>query len=33
MLIEFPENKKMNELFAQFPDMYVSGSREIYKVW
>jgi hypothetical protein len=26
-------NKKMGELFGDFNEMYVSGSREIYKVW
>ncbi len=27
------ENKKMHEKMAGTNDMYVSGSREIYKVW
>ena len=28
-----PEMKKMNEKFAGMQEMYVSGSREIFKVW
>ena len=28
-----PEMKKMNEKFAGMQEMYLSGSREIYKVW
>ncbi len=28
-----PENKKMGEAMKGMNDMYVSGSREIYKVW
>ena len=28
-----PENKKMMEAMKGMNDMYVSGSREIYKVW
>jgi hypothetical protein len=28
-----PENKKMNESMKDMNDMYVSGSREIFKVW
>jgi heme-degrading monooxygenase HmoA len=27
------ENRKMNALFAGFQDMYLTGSREIYRVW
>ncbi len=27
------EMKKMNEQFANMNEMYVSGNREIYKVW
>ena len=27
------ENRKMNEKMKDVNDMYVSGSREIYKVW
>lgn len=27
------ENRKMNKKMAGMNDMYVSGSREIYKVW
>jgi heme-degrading monooxygenase HmoA len=25
--------KKMNEIMAGYQDMYISGSREIYRVW
>jgi hypothetical protein len=28
-----PEEKKVMEKFSDMNDMYVSGSREIYKVW
>ncbi len=28
-----PEHKKLMEKFKDMNDMYVSGSREIYKVW
>ena len=28
-----PEEKKMMEKFKDMNEMYVSGSREIYKVW
>jgi hypothetical protein len=28
-----PEEKKVMEKFADMNEMYVSGSREIYKVW
>src|SRR4051812_48290004 len=28
-----PENKKMMEAFKGMNDMYISGSREFYKVW
>lgn len=28
-----PKNRKMNEKFKNMNDMYISGSREIYKVW
>ena len=28
-----PENREMNKKFGTINDMYVSGSREIYKVW
>ena len=27
------ETKKMDEKFASMPEMYTTGSREIYKVW
>ncbi len=27
------ENRKMNEKMKDMNDMYISGSREIYKVW
>jgi len=27
------ENRKMGEKFAGFQDMYLSGSREIFKAW
>ena len=28
-----PENREMNKKFEHMNEMYVSGSREIYKVW
>lgn len=28
-----PEMTKMNERFANMNEMYISGSREIYRVW
>ncbi len=28
-----PENRAMNEKFKDMNEMYVSGSREIFKVW
>jgi hypothetical protein len=28
-----PEEKKLMEKFASMNEMYISGSREIYKVW
>ena len=28
-----PEMKKMNDAMAGYQDMYLTGSREIYKVW
>ncbi len=28
-----PEEKKLMEKFANMNEMYISGSREIYKVW
>jgi len=28
-----PENREMNKKFEGMNDMYISGSREIYKVW
>ncbi len=28
-----PENREMSKKFENMNDMYVSGSREIYKVW
>lgn len=33
MMEDTPENKAMNEKFKDMNDWYVSGSREIYKVW
>ena len=33
MYADTPENKAMNEKFKDMNEMYVSGSREIYKVW
>jgi hypothetical protein len=33
MMADTPENRAMNEKFKDMNDMYVSGSREIYKVW
>jgi hypothetical protein len=32
-MADTPENKKMMEAFKDMNDMYVSGTREIYKVW
>ena len=28
-----PKNREMNKKFANMNDLYMSGSREIYKVW
>ena len=33
MMEDTEENRKMNEKFKDMNEMYVSGSREIYKVW
>jgi hypothetical protein len=33
MMADTPENRAMNEKFKNMNEMYVSGSREIYKVW
>lgn len=33
MMEDTPENRAMNEKFKDMNEMYVSGSREIYKVW
>lgn len=33
MMEDTPENRAMNEKFKDMNDMYVSGSREIYKAW
>ena len=33
MMADTPENRAMNEKFKDVNDMYVSGSRETYKVW
>jgi hypothetical protein len=33
MMADTPENRKMNEKFKDMNEMYISGSREIYKVW
>ena len=33
MMADTPENRAMNEKFKDMNEMYVSGSREIYKVW
>lgn len=33
MMADTPENRTMNEKFKDMNDMYVNGSREIYKVW
>jgi hypothetical protein len=33
MSADTPENKAMNEKFKDMNEMYVSGSREIFKVW
>jgi hypothetical protein len=33
MSADTPENRKMAEAFKGMGDMYLTGSREIYKVW
>lgn len=33
MMADTPKNRAMNEKFKNMNEMYVSGSREIYKVW
>ena len=33
MMADTPKNRKMNEKFKDMNEMYVSGSREIFKVW
>lgn len=33
MMEDTPENKEMNEKFKNMNEMYLSGSREIYKLW
>lgn len=33
MMADTPENREMNEKFKNMNEMYVSGSREFYKVW
>jgi hypothetical protein len=33
MAADTPENREMSERFKDMNEMYVSGSREIYKVW
>ena len=33
MMADTPKNRAMNEKFKDMNDMYVSGSREIYRVW
>ncbi|MDP3953879.1 MAG: NIPSNAP family protein [bacterium] len=33
MMADTPENRAMNERFKDMNEMYISGSREIYKVW
>ena len=33
MMADTPENRAMNDKFKNMNDMYVSGSRELYKVW
>lgn len=33
MMEDTPENRAMNEKFKNMNEMYVSGSREIFKVW
>ena len=33
MMADTPENRAMNEKFKDMNEWYVSGSREIYKVW
>lgn len=33
MAADTPENRAMSEKFKDMHDMYVSGSREIYRVW
>lgn len=33
MMADTPKNRVMNEKFKDMNEMYLSGSREIYKVW
>lgn len=33
MMADTPKNRAMGEKFKDINDMYISGSREIYKVW
>ena len=33
MTADTPKNRAMNEKFKNMNEMYVSGSREIYRVW
>ncbi len=33
MMADTPENREMNEKFKNMNEMYVSGSREMYKLW
>lgn len=33
MMADTPKNRKMNEKFKDMNEWYISGSREIYKVW
>ncbi|MDB5254064.1 MAG: hypothetical protein JWL80_130 [Parcubacteria group bacterium] len=33
MSADTPENKAMNEKFKDMNEMYLTGSREIFKVW
>jgi hypothetical protein len=33
MMADTPENREMNKKFENMNEMYISGSREIYKVW
>lgn len=33
MMADTPENRAMSDKFKNMNEMYVSGSREIYKVW